>query len=249
MGVINLTPDSFSDGGEVTAETIQKKIQEFGRVDAIDIGAESTAPMNHAISWETEWERLLPYLPAIKNFRGTLSFDTYHQETIEALLKYYQDEKLTQDFIWNDVSGKFDGFVKDFLSLSENFSYIFCHNLAPERELTSQHNEYLDPHLSIESLKDYFYPRKHSQVIFDPCLGFSKTYEQNWMIIENFRKLQDLVGHNRWLLGFSRKSFLRKKFNLTVNDKTELDNAHDKVLSEIPLYREVWIRCHRPQTL
>lgn len=248
MGVINLTPNSFSDGGETSLTNLQKKISEFGKVDAIDIGAESTAPMNASVSWETEWERLLPVLPVLRNFSGALSFDTYHPETVEEILKWYLNEGLTQKLIWNDVSGKFDSYVWDFLSLNPNFSYVFCHNLAPSRELSGRHMDYVDPNLSLEALKDYFYPRKHPQVIFDPCLGFSKSYEQNWSILNNLIVLKELVNHDHWLIGFSRKSFFRKFMNLDISEKEKLDRAHAEFVKK-NIHFGVWIRTHRPELL
>lgn len=246
---MNVTPNSFSDGGHLTPENFLQKLKSFGSVDAIDIGAESTAPMNEPIAWEGEWERLVPYLPLLKDFRGVLSFDTYHPETMEEILKFYIDHKFTQKLIWNDVSGKFDHAVKDFLSISPDFSYVYCHNLAPKRELSGRHMDYVDPELTLESLKDYFAGHELPQVIFDPCLGFSKTYEQNWMILGRFGELQKMTAHNRWLLGFSRKSFLRKK--LGSQDNVELDRYHGEVLDSLKpnLQGEVWLRTHRPELI
>jgi dihydropteroate synthase len=250
MGVLNCTPNSFSDGGEISSsDDLVAKISNFGAVDAIDLGAESTAPMNDPITWKTEWERLRTYLPFVSNFTGTLSIDTYHPETIEEVLKFYLDHGLKQNLIWNDVSGKFDSFVRDFLSISPSFSYVFSHNLAPTRELTGRHMDFVRSELTLEELKDYFLPFKTPQVIFDPCLGFSKTYEQNWMILNQFSELQEMVSHEHWLLGFSRKSFLRKKYNLSLNQKEELDQLHIEVLRRIPIQGEVWIRTHRPDLI
>ena len=250
MGVLNCTPNSFSDGGDIhSTESFEKKMASFGHLESLDIGAESSAPMNESISWKTEWERLIPFLPLLKSFSGVLSFDTYHPETMEEILKYYLNNGFDHELIWNDISGKFDGFAKEFLSMSPRFSYVFCHNLAPKRELSGRHMDYVDPDLCLESLRDYFTPHKLPQVIFDPCLGFSKTYEQNWSILEEFGALQKMVGHSRWLLGFSRKSFLRKKFNLTLTDRDELDRIHGEVLKKISLKGEVWIRTHRPELL
>lgn len=251
MGVINITPDSFSDGGEFSHHNFQEKLLSFSTSDAIDLGAESTAPMNESISWETEWERLKPNLGFLKKFPGVLSFDTYHPETLEEIMRFYLDHGFEQDLIWNDVSGKFDHSVHDFLSISDKFHYVYCHNLAPKRELSGRHMDYVDPGLSLESLRDYFGGFKQPQVIFDPCLGFSKNYAQNWMILENFAKLAEMVGHDRWLLGFSRKSFLRKKYDLTLEQKSELDQKHVDVLKDLklPMSGEVWIRTHRPDLL
>jgi len=252
MGVINITPNSFSDGGELaTSSDLSSRLEKFGNIEAIDIGAESTAPMNESINWGTEWERIKPHLPLIKAFKGILSFDTYHPETINEVVKFYTDHKMDQELFWNDVSGKFDDHVKDFLSQSPKYSYVLCHNLAPRRELSGKHMEYIDPELSIKKLEAYFFPYKHSQVVFDPCLGFSKTYEQNWMILENFGRLQELCAHNRWLIGFSRKSFLRKKLGLDLQDKEKLDFEHVRILNTLKQNwdDEVWIRTHRPDLL
>lgn len=249
MGVMNLTPNSFSDGGELSPEKFSQKLKQFGRCEAIDIGAESTAPMNESISWETEWERLLPVMGMLESFPGVLSFDTYHPETVEEILRWYVNNGWDREIIWNDVSGKFDGFVKDYLEMSPKFSYVLCHNLAPNRVLTGRHMEYVDPELTLEKVRDFLAPFAIPQVIFDPCLGFSKTYEQNWEILNRFGELQEMTGHNRWLLGFSRKSFLRKKFGLTMDDRDLLDEKHVEVLKRVQLKGDVWIRTHRPELL
>jgi dihydropteroate synthase len=250
MGVMNITPNSFSDGGEIKSVNIEQKIVSFTHCDAIDVGAESTAPMNASLDWEVEWERLLPVLPYLKSFPGSISLDTYHPETIEEFLKYYQVHGFSQPLIWNDVSGKFDGFVHDFLSLSPTFSYVFCHNLAPTRKLTGRHMDYVESHLH---LKEFFEGKNHPQVIFDPCLGFSKSYEQNWWILGHLEEI--LPWHNRWLLGFSRKSFFRKHFGLSLEQRSELDQKHTEFLQGLrPKLKtvnggEIWIRSHRPELI
>lgn len=250
MGVLNCTPNSFSDGGEIgSVESFLKKLHGFGPIDALDIGAESTAPMNSSIPWEEEWDRLKIYLPHLKNFNGILSFDTYHPETIEQILKHFRDEAFSQTLFWNDVSGKMDLFVKDFLKNNPRYYYVFCHNLAPLRDLSGRHMDYVDQNLSVEKLANFFLPQRHSRIIFDPCLGFSKTYDQNWLILNHFKKLQELSQHSSWLLGFSRKSFLRKKYNLLLSDRDELDKVHIDILNQISMKGEVWIRTHRPELL
>lgn len=249
---MNITPNSFSDGGELdTPKKIQERLKQFGDIESIDLGAESTAPMNESISWEEEWERLKPNLLEFKSFPGVLSIDTYHPETVEEVLRFYLDHGFTQELIWNDVSGKFDSYVRDFLSIAPHFHYVYCHNLAPKRALAGKHMDYIDPNLTLESLKDYFAPFAMDQVIFDPCLGFSKSYEQNWMILNQFGKLQELLSHPRWMLGFSRKSFLRKKEGLEIHEKERLDEAHVRVLEGIlpRIKGELWVRTHRPELL
>jgi dihydropteroate synthase len=248
MGVLNCTPNSFSDGGELTTpEDLLNKIKMFGNVDAIDIGAESTAPMNQSISWKEEWERLKPHLNILKQIPCAISIDSYHPETIEEVLKFYRDNGLGQDFIWNDVSGKFDYFVKDFLSIAPNFYYVFSHNLAPTRDLTGRHMDYVKDGLVLEDLVEYFKPYRLPQVIFDPCFGFSKSYEHNWMILDRFSELLDKVSHDHWLIGVSRKSFIRKKYNLALSDREKLDLKSLEVINSLNLRSSVWIRTHRPE--
>ncbi len=258
MGVINVTPNSFSDGGELlTLAGFEKKIHDFGIIDALDIGAESTAPMNDAIHPDEEWQRIKPYITILKSLNIPVSIDTYHPETIGRIAGIWTSEKISTPLIWNDVSGKFDEAVKSFLKLSDHFFYVFCHNLAPIRELTGKHMNYVsssDGEDYLEELAHYFRPYIHQRVIFDPTLGFSKTYEQNWNILNNVGELQKKVGHENWLLGFSRKSFLRKKLGLdkiTPENRNKLDLFHGDVLNEIrpSLSGNVWIRTHRPELI
>ena len=243
MGVMNVTPNSFSDGGEFfNPESLSNRIQFLKNFDAIDIGCESTAPMNASLPWETEWERWQMVLPHLKNLECVISADTYHPETIFGLVKFWKDHKLQNKLIWNDVSGKFDESVREFLKTG--FDYVFCHNLAPSRELSGRHMDYVNSEMD---LKKYFAPFKHPQVIFDPCLGFSKSYEQNWEIIETFPEIQKAVDYERWLIGFSRKSFLKKKFG--VEEKEKLDQLHAEMIGNLAFQHEIWIRTHRPELL
>lgn len=242
MGVINITPNSFSDGGELSsAEKVLSRLTQFGTVDAIDLGAESTAPMNASISWEEEWERIRTLVHLWKHLSCSLSFDTYHPETIFKII----DVGFSGTLLWNDISGKFDESVREYLKLGEKFHYVFCHNRAPTRALSGRHMDYQGE----INLEEYFSGKEHPRVIFDPCLGFSKTYEQNWQILESFGDLQKKFVHNRWLIGFSRKSFLRKKFNLDFGE--ELDRVHVSELERLSKNwsGEVWVRTHRPELL
>lgn len=246
---MNITPNSFSDGGDLSSpDKIIQRLKGFGDIDVLDIGAESTASMNGPITWEEEWERLQLILPILKDLSVPISLDTYHPETIHEMVRWWRDQNMQQELFWNDVSGKFDHWVWAFIKESKKFHYIFCHNLAPSRETTGQHMDYV---LSELKLSQYFAGFEHPQVLFDPCLGFSKSYGQNWWILENFNQVQKEINHNRWVLGFSRKSFLRGKFGLSLENKEELDQVHVSELQRL-IQRwqgEVWIRTHRPDLL
>ena len=243
MGVMNVTPNSFSDGGEFfSSDSILKKLHFLAQFEVIDIGAESTAPMNSSLDWQDEWSRWQMVLPHLKNLNTTISADTYHPETIFELVKFWKDHHLNSKLIWNDVSGKMDDSVRDFLKTG--FDYVLCHNLAPSRELTGKHMDYIHKDLN---LVDYFLPHSHPQILFDPCIGFSKSYDQNCFVLDHFTDLQKQTGHERWVLGFSRKSILQKKFE--TKDRDRLDQLHVDEINRI-LHRgqgEVWIRTHRPE--
>ncbi len=254
MGVMNITPNSFSEHLLQTPETFETRLKQFGSIDILDVGAESTAPMNKSIDHQLEWSRLEPFLPQFKKFPGILSLDTYHPETIFKLCRIWKDEHHAGTLVWNDVSGKLDDSVWDYLRGGERFHYVYCHNLAPTRELSGRHMDYLSSLSDIsflEELGSYLTKGIHPRIILDPCLGFSKTYEQNWLVMEHMGKLQKLVKHHRWLIGFSRKSFLRQKFSLTVDDREKLDQIHGQLWAQMKphLLGEVWIRTHRPELL
>jgi dihydropteroate synthase len=245
MGVINITPNSFSDGGEFNSPaTASDRLNFLDRFHAIDIGAESTAPQNSSIPWREEWDRWQMILPLLKNIKACISIDSYHPETVFELVRYFKDQKLPNRLIWNDVSGKFDESVREFLKTG--YDYIFCHNLAPTRALSGKHMDFVQSELA---LKDYFVPHIHPQVLFDPCLGFSKTYEQNCAILDQFSDFPQSIGHTRWVLGFSRKSVLRTKYQTT--DREMLDHWHAQEVKKILSHfsSEIWVRTHRPELL
>src|SRR4051812_25017759 len=102
VGILNVTPDSFSDGNLFIepdkAISQAEKLFKDG-ASLVDVGAESTRPGAEPISFETEWRRLEPVLKAlVKRFPGQLSVDTYHPETAERAL-------VLGDVIINDVTG------------------------------------------------------------------------------------------------------------------------------------------------
>lgn len=257
--MINVTPNSFSGLGEsLSTEEIFQRIRSFGPIDVLDVGAESTAPMNDPITSDEELKRLVSIFPLLKKISVPLSLDTYHPETIMSFAQIWMDHGMNLPLIWNDVSGKWDESVDQFLSLSGHFSYVFCHNLAPSRALSGKHMEVdFSPNQGeeyLEELASYFKPYAKERVILDPTLGFSKTYDQNWCILENFGQLQKMVGHSNWLLGFSRKSFLRKKIGiekLTHENRELLDKCHCEILEKLKskMSGSVYIRTHRPELI
>ncbi len=261
MGVINITPNSFSDGGKFTdLSSIQAQINLFRKYNCkyFDFGAESSAPFNKAISREEELERLRPLFELIREgeFKEneTLSFDTYKTETFREAISLIRDLGLRNKVIFNDVSGSLD---RELFSLMNEFEfdYVYSHCLVPSRAETLKHMSFLSEKVE---LCDYFERArkefsKHGlleRVIFDPCFGFSKTAEQNLELIEN---IESWIGSgDRWLLGISRKSFLR---GLSICDKKDEQFLFSELLHSQILVNwmnklqesEVLIRLHDPK--
>ena len=219
MGVINITPDSFSDGGQYSDPRFLDDFFNSFSVQSnsiIDIGAESTAPFNNAIDFNTEWKRLDHFLSkniSRLNQYHTLSFDTYKVDTMHNILdKYFADTNIK--ILWNDVSGDYEGSI-ELLKKFSSLNYVLCHNLSPKRELASDHMNYLSDDI-VSSVNSFFssaldYLATHGidkkRIYLDPCFGFSKTMDQNYELIRRFDEIVSL--HDHWLIGVSKKSFLR----------------------------------------
>jgi len=241
LGVVNITPDSFSDGGQVNSpELVLEKTREHYKkgASAFDFGAESTAPMNPAISGEEELKRfeelLFPVIGDITNLRKPISIDTYKPEVFKAVAEKIYSVESSAELIWNDVSGSVDQSLIETLEVFPHIKYVLSHNLAPKRSLTSRHMEYQSPRLDLEeffktNLKELSF---HENILLDPCFGFSKNFEQNWELI---KYMPDLASYLKrpLVLGVSRKSFFKALTNDygAKNDLSYRENLHSLVLS------------------
>ncbi|MBT7609792.1 MAG: dihydropteroate synthase [Bacteriovoracaceae bacterium] len=252
IGIINITPDSFSDGGKAISEAGFVASLDYLKLNDIhyfDIGAESTAPFNKPITQEEEWYRFekffIPYLNYFNN-KDVLSFDTYRPSIIEKLCLHFSKNKITNRIIWNDISGKYDESVTNLLLKFSNLKYVFSHNLSPERSISSSHMDHiLETNGADEFMKkisDYFEQTEQrvrkdgllDRVIFDPCFGFSKSLEQNLILIDQLNSLVNRFHNQEWMIGISRKSFLTQlSLDLHNSDKNLCrELAHFKILDK-----------------
>jgi len=216
-GILNITPDSFSDGGKFnnTSQAItqlQKMLHDGAAI--IDIGAESTRPNATPIGAEEEWQRLATILPqaveVVKKFNHDnftqveISIDTYHTPTAKRAYEVGVQ-------IINDVSGLKNEEMIDFIA-AKNIKTIFMHSLsvpANPEIIINQSLNVTDEILQWAIAKIAYLQKrgvKKSQLIFDPGVGFSKTATQSIRIIKNITDFCSLdlpiyVGH-------SKKSFL-----------------------------------------
>ncbi|MCJ7691327.1 MAG: dihydropteroate synthase [Clostridiaceae bacterium] len=214
MGILNVTPDSFSDGGRFNdmGEAINqaKKMVEQG-VDIIDIGGESTRPGHDPVSEEEEIKRVIPIVEALsKVLKVPISVDTYKGKVAELALG-------AGAAMINDVWG----FKKDpyMASVAAKYNVPCClmHNRNNKNYNDLIQDILKDLEESIEiALKAGV---KRENIILDPGIGFAKSYDDNLKTMRNLEKLNRL-GYPL-LLGTSRKSMVGFALNLPVEERLE----------------------------
>ena len=210
MGLLNLTPDSFSDGGKfVSSESAllhAAQLIEEG-ADILDLGAESTRPGAQPVSANLQIERLLPVLKKLKSYSVPISIDTTNSEVAEVCLKEGAD-------IINDVSGLRDS-AGQVASVAARFKagIILMHRrgnaetmqkLAIYEDLITEIFDELEQ--SVQRAIACGVSR--DSLVIDPGFGFSKTAEQSLFLIKEIKKFEKL--QLPILLGVSRKSFIGK---------------------------------------
>jgi dihydropteroate synthase len=245
MGIVNVTPDSFSDGGEhATADTaIAAGLRMFyAGADIIDVGGESTRPGAEDVSPEEEQQRVIPVIEALVKAGALVSIDTVRASTAAAALK-------AGAAIINDVSGLTIEPEMAELVASSKAPYILTHRRGDARTMNSL-AEYKDVAgevvAELAGVRDKLYAAgvSREQIIIDPGLGFAKNDAQNWELLQNLDQLESL-GH-RILVGASRKRFLGTL--LTVAGKSAAPQERDAAtaaITAISAYRGAWaVRVH-----
>lgn len=204
MGVLNLTPNSFSDGGDYTdvasGLTRARAIAAEG-ADILDIGGESTHPSAAAVSEDDEIARVIPALTAIAaEITLPVSIDTYKARTARAALEAGAS-------IVNDVWGLQR--EPDIAHVAADFDAGVCimHNRAgfdPARDVFADMQRFFDTSLAIAARAGIAGQR----IVLDPGIGFGKTFDQNLMVLN---RLGELAAYGFPLLvGCSRKGFIGK---------------------------------------
>ena len=206
MGILNITPDSFSDGGLFySAENaIQhaKKLVADG-ADILDIGAESTRPNFTPVTAAEEISRLEKILPAVKNLGVPISVDTYKPEVAEFALT-------NGAAIINAVGGDMFDVAKKF-----NAPLILMHNKKISDDIISDVKNFCRKNL-----------RDDLQIIFDVGIGFGKTQEENLTLLKNLREFKFIDGREiPLLLGVSRKSVIGYATGFEVDNRDEATGA------------------------
>jgi dihydropteroate synthase len=221
MGVLNVTPDSFSDGGEFAdaqkAAAHGRKMLEQG-ADIIDVGGESTRPGSDPISAEEEKRRILPVIERLaEDPRAVISVDTTKAEVAEAALSAGAS-------MVNDVSGlRFD---PEMAKVAARFRVPVClmhiqgtpRNMQADpvyADLMGEIINYLEEGLAIAEKAGIL----QGKIMIDPGIGFGKTVEHNLEILSRLRELK--VLGRPIMIGASRKSLIGKVLDLPVNERME----------------------------
>lgn len=217
MGILNFTPDSFSDGGRYnTMENALYRVEEMIKngADIIDIGAESTRPYSGAekVSAEEELNRLAPMLEKVLSISTVpISVDTYKSSVASEALR------LGVHMI-NDVWGLQHDEKMASVVAQYDVPVVIMHNQEGshyERDIMSHMYEFLQTSINIalEAGVDF------KKIIVDPGIGFGKTLEQNLIVMSRLEELKSLGCPI--LLGTSRKRFIGEVLDLPVDDRVE----------------------------
>ncbi|WP_285243256.1 dihydropteroate synthase [Pseudarthrobacter sp. fls2-241-R2A-127] len=245
MGILNVTPDSFSDGGKhPTADTaVAAGLRMlYAGADIIDVGGESTRPGAEDVTPEEEQRRVLPVIQALVKAGALVSIDTTHASTAAAALK-------AGAAIINDVSGLTIEPEMAELVAASKVPYVLTHRRGDARTMNSL-AEYTDVAgevvAELAGVRDKLYAAGVSpeQIIVDPGLGFAKNDSHNWELLQNLDQL-DSLGH-RVLVAASRKRFLGTL--LTVAGKSAAPEERDgatAAITAISAARGAWaVRVH-----
>lgn len=214
MGILNVTPDSFSDGGKWTEkDKALKHVEDMlaEGMDIVDIGGESTRPGHTQISDEEEIGRVVPVIEAIKQrFDVPVSLDTYKSKVASAGIAAGVD-------LINDIWGlKYDAAMADVIAKS-GVACCLMHNRKEADYQNFMQEVVADLEESVRLAKQAGIAT--DKILLDPGVGFGKSYDNNLEIINSLERLKGL-GYPL-LLGTSRKSVIGYALDLPANDRLE----------------------------
>ena len=216
MGILNVTPDSFSDGGKYNnLDSAMKQAERLisEGADIIDVGGESTRPGHIQITSEEEISRVVPIIEKIsKNLDTIISIDTYKYDVAKEAIKVGAN-------IINDIWGlQYDNGEMAELVKKSNLPLIAMHNQNDEvynKDIMLILREFFEKTFKIADK----YGIDRDTIILDPGLGFGKNVEQNIEVLSRLNELKDMGSI---LLGASKKRFIGKLLNdLPFDDRVE----------------------------
>jgi len=221
MGILNITPDSFADGGKYLSKadaiTQGRRLIAEG-ADIIDVGGESTRPGANRVTEEEELARVIPVITELVKDGAIISVDTMRSAVATAAIK-------AGALYVNDVSGGLaDEKMAKLIANNPKIQYIVMHWRGHSKDMQKQ-AVYTDV---VKEVMDELDERVSlllklgvlaEQIILDPGIGFAKESYHNWKILQNIERLQ-LLGYPL-LIGASRKRFLGELLNTSDTDSRE----------------------------
>lgn len=242
MGIVNVTPDSFSDGGQFfSSDAALKQMEKLlsEGADILDLGAESSRPNAVPVPLEEEWRRLKPLLSALDKENIRVSVDTYKPEIMHRLLDHRVE-------IINDIRGGFqvpDEVLKDWAKAGRVYLGMHMH-----KDPGTMQNEPLGPKEASAAVAAYYESTKgrleklgfaRDKIWFDPGIGFGKNDAANLYLI---REALQSANKLPLVLGISRKSFIGRLLEI---ERPEDRDGASKMLELSFLYAGVKaIRTH-----
>jgi dihydropteroate synthase len=216
MGIVNVTPDSFYSGSRYNDESLLLKIVDkmiSDGADIIDIGGVSTRPGSAIITVDEEEKRVMPAVKSVKKHFPEIEISV---DTFRAVIAGKScDEGCT---IINDISGGIDEKLFDIVA-KHKAAYILMHFYG-DKEGRMENHIYND---IIVDMKEYFKEKIAKlkltgieKIIIDPGFGFSKTIEENYLVLKRLSKFKELEFPI--LAGLSRKSMIYKPLNITPEE-------------------------------
>jgi dihydropteroate synthase len=210
MGILNVTPDSFSDGGQFfTLDTALAHAEQMiaEGADIVDVGGESTRPGGEPISIEQEIERVVPVIEALASRTNVpISVDTTKSEVARAALE-------AGAAIVNDISAlRFDFYVADAVARADAGLVLMhsrgtpatMHRLPPVADILHEVTHSLRASINMAERRGV----KRESIVIDPGIGFGKSQEQNLELIAKLDQLMAAFPDYPLLIGTSRKSFI-----------------------------------------
>jgi dihydropteroate synthase len=223
MGILNATPDSFSDGGKFRTPSdaiAQAKRMIANGADIIDIGGESTRPGAEPVSLQEELERVLPVIDALKDCGVALSIDTYKAETMRQALRAGVD--CVNDIWALRQEGAVDAILESDLDKDKQCGIVLMHmqrdpqtmQFDPEyQDVIAEVMTFLQGRASLLEDKGV----ANNRIAIDPGFGFGKSLEHNLKMLADFDQFSQL-GYPV-LAGISRKSMLGKLTGRDTNER------------------------------
>ena len=238
VGILNVTPDSFSDGGKYFNPTdAQKHLTELieDGADIIDIGAESTRPYSEEVSADVQIERLSPILKFIQdeNIKIPISIDT--RSSIVAEFALNNGANIINDVSGFDYDDKMPQTIKKY-----NAEVIIQHSLGTPKKMQNNpiyNNVVEDIYFKLKEKKELAESFGINKIILDVGIGFGKTKEDNFELLKRIEEFQSL--NSPLMIGVSRKSLLGIK-----EDNNELKDALTLAISYPLIKRVDYLRVH-----